>query len=392
MKNILIALCCLVSLGVISLHAESFENPENRQAMRKSLLGQGESSVAPRRFVALNFNAPLHRAGQKPMTGSGPQMPAGLSGNPQVVAATPVLPHQPLVLNTEIGNGPCCYEEGIQVLIPEESDQYVISFDLASQQLGRSSSQFQLWLNDGPAPLLIFRSDNLLVLDSVGAIASFKDNHLLHVQVLLDLPAGLVQIAINGESLYQGPLVLEYLHSLQFMMTIEGGATPDQVDPQASVALDNIVVANAGYRYANLHSTLQRSDRERPPAGQIETLARVHNISGHAAQDLVLTHLLPAGTQVKQMHSDTLDCEARIDQVLCQAEFLGAMEQASVYLLLEGAEAGQALDITLIATSSSDEIDNRDNQARGHFAGSSTLLGLIALLGLWLGRRTAGTR
>lgn len=388
MKNILIALCCLVSLGVISLHAESIEN---RQNLRKAASGFATSTAAPRRFVALNFNEPVHQAGQKPMTGTGPRMPAGLSGNPQVVAATPVLPQQPLVLNTEPGNGPCCYEEGIQVLIPEESDQYVISFDLASHQLGHSGSEFQLWLNDGPAALLRFRADNLLILEGVGAIASFLDDHLLHVQLLLDLAAAQLEIAINGESLYQGPLRLESLQSLQFLMNIEGGASPDQVDPRASVALDNIVVANGSYRYANLQTSLQRSNRGRLPAGQVEILARVQNISGHEAQDLMLTHLLPAGVQVKQIHSDSLDCEVLADQVVCRAERLGAMEQASVALLLEGAEPRQALELTLFATSSTDEIDNRDNQARGRFAGSSTLLVLMALLVLWLGRRrTAG--
>ena len=394
MKNLLIALCWLVSLGVLSLHAESFDSagktpatshPTGNESARGREISPGPA-VEPRRFVALNFNAPLHPAGQKPVTGNGAGMPAGLSGYPQVVAATPVLPHQPLVLNTELANGPCCYEEGIQVLVAEESDQYVISFDLASQQLGRSNSQFQLWLNDGPAPLLRFQSDYLLVLDSVGAIASFRDDHLLHVQLLLDLPGRLLRVTINGETLHEGALALEYLHSLQFLMTIEGGATPDQVDPLASVAIDNIVVANAGYQYTNLHTSLQRGTHANPRQGQLETLARVQNVSGHSTKDLILTHLLPAGTRVKHMYSDTLTCEASSGQVRCHAQSLAPMEQASVTLSLESADTNQPLDITLIATSSTDEIDNHDNRASARFAGSTTLLGVAFLLLLWMAR------
>ena len=397
MKNVLIALCWLVSLGVLSLHAESFEGSEvpaadSREADKATAAMCGRETganpaevVEPRRFAALNFGAPLHLAGQKPATGNGSIMPAGLSGNPQVVAATPVLPNQPLLLNTELANGPCCYEEGIQVLVAEESAQYVVSFDLASQQLGDSFNQFQLWLNDDSAPLLRFQPDYLVVLEGVGAIASFRDDHLLHVQVQLDLQAGQLQVAINGEPLYAGELALTHLHSLQFLLTAEGGATPEQVNPEASVALDNIVVANASYEYVNLQATLQRSADEQPD-GVIELLSIVQNVSAHTARDVILTHLLPAGTRVLAMNSEQMSCEATPDQVKCHVETLAALEQATVTLQLESAEQRQPLEVTAIATSQSDEIDNHDNRSQGRFAGNSSLLLLAALLLLWMAR------
>lgn len=395
MKNMLIALCCLISLGVLSLHAESFEGSEKSQAAAQAPrhkpveqcgLDSAAAHAEPERFVAMNFNAPLHVAGQKPATGNGSIMPAGLSGNPQVVAATSVLPHQPLVLNTEPANGPCCYEEGIQVLVPEESDHYVVSFDLASQQLGRSTSQFQLWLNDGPAPLLRLQSDYLMMLDGVGAIASFHDDQLLHVQLFLNLAAEQMAVAINGETLYQGPFTLDHLHSLQFLMTIEGGATPEQVNPLASVAIDNIVVANAAYRYTNLQARLQRGALTQQQKGQMETVAHVRNVSGHIAQQVKLTHLLPEGVRVVDMQSDSLACETSGGQVRCDADALQPLEQASVTLTLALDDARSPLDISLIATSSTDEIDNYDNQSKARFAGSSTLLGIAFLLLLWMAR------
>lgn len=399
MKNVLIALCWLVSLGVLSLHAESFDSADKSQAATlasprdkaascaRDSAGMAISPAPPQRFVAINFGAPLHLAGQAPTTGNGSIMPAGLSGNPQVVAATPVLTQQPLLLNSDLINGPCCYEEGIQVLVADESDHYVVSFDLASQQLGDSFNQFQLWLNDSAAPLLRFQSDYLVVLDGVGAIASFRDDHLLHVQLLLNVKAGQLQVSINGETLYVGERTLEQLHSLQFLMTIEGGATPEQVNPHATIAIDNIVVANATYQYANLQVTLHRgnADRQRRP-GAVEFVSRLKNVSAHAAEEVVLTHLLPAGTQVLAIDSDQLNCEALLDRVVCRSEALPALGQAEVALQLAGEDTRQMVELTVIATSRTAEVDNYDNQVKGRFGGSSSLLLVAVLLVLWMAR------
>lgn len=399
MRNVLIALCWLVSLGVLSLHAESFDSTDKSLAATlapardpatscgRDDVGMAISPTPPQRFVAINFGAPLHLAGQKPATGNGSIMPAGLSGNPQVVAATPVLTQQPLLLNSDLINGPCCYEEGIQVLVAEESDHYAVSFDLASQQLGDSFNQFQLWLNDSTAPLLRFQSDYLVVLDGVGAIASFRDDHLLHVQLLLNVKAGQLQVRINGETLYVGERALEQLHSLQFLMTIEGGASPEQVNPHATIAIDNIVVANATYQYTNLQTTLHRgsTDHQRGQ-GLMEFVSRLKNVSAHAAEEVVLTHLLPPGTHIMAIDSDQLSCEALPDRVICRSDELAALGQANVTLQLASDDARQPMELTVIATSSTPEIDNYDNQVKGRFGGSSSLLLVAVLLVLWMAR------
>lgn len=395
MKNILIALCWLVSLGVLSLHAESSHTTsgEELSARDAATLPTATSSgnaradrSPPQRFAALNFSAPLHLPGQKPATGTGSIMPAGLSGNPQVVAATPVLQHQPLILNSDLVNGPCCYEEGIQVLVREEAHHYAISFDLVTQQLADSFNQFQLWLNDDDAPLLRFQADHLLVLDGVGAIAGFREDQLLHVHIHLDLPAQQLAIAINGEELYRGERALKHLQALQFLMTIEGGATPEQVNPEARVALDNIVVGNGGYQYANLQTAVQRSRTSEGGQGRIEFVASVNNISAHGARDVVLTHLLPPGVSVAAVDSAALACEVVQNQVICRAEQLNAMARAEVNLVLTAASDLADAELTVIASSTTEEIDNRDNQVRARFGGSGSLLLLVALLALWFMR------
>ena len=402
MKNLFIAICWLVSLGVLSLHAESFRtvsaaeniNADAMDAARSAALANGiipaprlDTQVAPKRFVGINFSAPLHLAGHKPATGNGSIMPAGLSGNPQVVAGTSVLPHQPLLLNSDLANGPCCYEEGIQVLVPEISNRYVISFDMASQHLGDSFNQFQLWLNDQSEPLLRFRADHLLLLEGVGAIASFMDDHLLHIQIDLDLSRDTLYLAINGNPIYSGDYHVESLQSLQFIMTIEGGATPDQVNPEATIALDNIVVANGAYQYVNLQTAMQRhTDTSLTDSHSVSFVTQIRNISDFGADNVVLTQLLPTGTNIDAIRSDELECESGLNSIICRTPFLDAMSEAKVYIQLSGDPQLKTLDVTSIATSDNEDIDNFDNRSKARFGGSGTILLLAALMLLWFTR------
>lgn len=395
MKNILIALCWLASLGVLSLHAESFHSlngNENLSAGDAADLDSGSACCSsapadnspPQVFAALNFSSPLHVAGQKPATGDSGITPAGLTGNPQVVAATPVLQHQPLVLNSDLINGPCCYEEGIQVLVHDDAQHYLISFDLASEQLDGSFNQFQLWLNGDSAPLLRFQSDHLVMVEGVGAVAGFHDNQLLHVQVWLDLEQQQLTLRINNQHIYQGQRALASLQSLQFLMTIEGGATPEQVNPEARVALDNIVVSNGSFGYANLQTHVQRTAPSDARQDTVEFATTISNISAHAAHDVVITQLLPEGSRVAAIDSSLPDCEVTEQQVLCRTASLGAMEQIQVNLALNVAKEAANKGLTVIATSATDEIDNHDNQMTVRVGGSGSLLLLLALLALWL--------
>lgn len=401
MKNILIAICWLASLGVLSLHAESMHGRNGGTNLSAADLYRQDCCAAavlpqdsspPRVFSALNFNAPLHHAGQRPATGDSLFMPAGLSGNPQVVAATPVLKHQPLILNSDLINGPCCYEEGIQILVHEDAQHYVISFDLASQQLEGSFNQLQLWLNDNAQPTLRFQGDQLISVDGVGAVASFHDHQLLHVQLWLDLPQQQLILRINDQLLYQGNHTLATLQSLQFVMTIEGGATPEQVNPEALVALDNIVVSNGSYRYANLQTHVQGRALENGQMGNAEFVTTVNNASAHAAHDVVLTQILPPGVSVAAIDSDTLDCETDESRVICRTTQIDAMDQLQVHLTLTVPAGKSAEGLTVIATSDTEEIDNHDNQARVPMGGSGSLLLLVALLMLWFMRSATARR
>jgi len=395
MKNILIAICWLASLGVLSLHAESINGRNGGANLSAADLDQPDwgadrvlpqDTSPPRLFSALNFNAPLHHAGQRPVTGDSPFTPAGLSGNPQVVAATPVLKHQPLILNSDLINGPCCYEEGIQILVHEDAQHYVISFDLASQQLEGSFNQLQLWLNDDAQPTLRFQGDQLISVDSAGAVASFRDHQLLHVQLWLDLPRQQLVLHINDQLLYQGHHTLATLQSLQFVMTIEGGATPEQVNPEALVALDNIVVSNGSYRYANLQTHVQGRTLDNDQMGNAEFVTTVNNVSAHAAHDVVLTQILPPGVSVAAIDSDTLDCETDESRVICRTPHIEAMNQLEVRLTLTVPADKSAEGLTVIATSNTEEIDNHDNRATIRMGGSGSLLLLVALLMLWFMR------
>ena len=398
MKNVLIAICWLASLGVLSLHAESIHGRHGGTNLSAADLDQPDcctdttlpqDSSPPRLFSALNFNAPLHNPSQRPVTGDSPFTPAGLSGNPQVVAATPVLTHQPLILNSDLINGPCCYEEGIQILVHEDAQHYVISFDLASQKLEGSFNQLQLWLNDDAQPTLRFHGDQLISVDGVGAVASFRDNQLLHVQLWLDLLQQQLVLRINDQLLYRGNHTLATLQSLQFVMTLEGGATPEQVNPEALVALDNIVVSNGSYRYANLQTHVQGRALDSGQTGNVEFVTTLHNVSAHAAHNVVLTQILPPEVSVAAIDSDTLDCETDESRVICRTTQIDALDQLQVHLTLTVPAGKSAEGLTVIATSDTEEIDNHDNQARVPMGGSGSLLLLVALLMLWFMRSAA---
>ena len=392
MKHFLLTLCWFVSLGILSLHAESPDRsrPLGLDLPRSTPTSASTYNEPPRRFVAISFGAPQHQIGHAPATGFRADLPSGLTGNPQVVAATAALPNQPLLLNTELANGPCCYEEGIQVLVNEEAQQYAISFDLATQQLGDSFNQFQLWLNDASAPLLRFQPDYQVVLDQVGAIAGFGDDQRLHISLLLDIEQGQLELIINDVLLYQGEYLLDSLHSLQFLMTAEGGATPEQVNPEASAALDNILVANGSYRYTNLHADLQRSTETTKNAQELALQSRVRNNSNQIAEEVSLVHLLPPGTRVIRLTSNELDCDVIEDLVRCYTDQLSPMAQATLLLTLENTHPKEGMDISVMATSPAEDIDSSDNYASSHFAGSSSLLFLLSVLLLWwmMGQKT----
>ncbi|MEZ5506797.1 MAG: hypothetical protein R3F38_12855 [Gammaproteobacteria bacterium] len=81
-------------------------------------------------------------------------------------------------------------------------------------------------------PTLRFQGDQLISVDGVGAVASFRDNQLLHVWLWLDLLQQQLVLRINDQLLYRGNHTLATLQSLQFVMTLEGGATPEQVSPK----------------------------------------------------------------------------------------------------------------------------------------------------------------
>jgi len=342
--------------------------------------------LTPKRYFALNFSSPLHLPDQRPTTGTGFNLPTAITGNPQVVGAAPIL-HQPLILNTEIGNGPCCYREGIVLALPPTDDPLVISFDLVTEKLLGSRNRLQLHLNHLPTPLLSFSSEGLVLLNDTDAIASFSDDHLLHLQLTLDFASQQLALSINGDPVYNAAATLPAIQNLRFLMTAESGLAPEQINPEPYAALDNIVVANTAFQYANLQTRLLGGDHfGKWDNGKIEFMVNVRNISDHPARDVVVTSTLPAGVSLDSVESDTLLCNGAGNKVICGAAQLAGMQQAFVTIRVNARDADRHFAFTSIAVSSTPEIDNYDNQANAQFGGG---LGLIipVLILLWWGKR-----
>lgn len=365
--RLVLAACCFLFLFTLTARAD--QHP----------------GFAPERFYGLNFSAPLHNPGQKPVVGTGPQTPAAVSGNPLVTAIAPILTSQPLLLNTELGNGPCCYREAISLALPESSPQYVISFDLVTEKLLGSRNRFQLLLDEAATPLLSFNGDGLLMLHDNDAIAGFSDGSLLHLQLRLDLAGQQLALSINGEAVHVAPLTLDRVRAVHLTMSSADGQTPDRINPEPYAAVDNIVIANATYQYANLQTTLKGgSGFGRWQDGKIEYIVKVKNISAHAARDLVVTQLLPPGVTLESARSDQLSCLNGGQRVECSSPLLEAMAEAFITLTVATPDAKTRFEFSSIATSASDEIDNYDNQARSRFGGSAGLLMLLGVILLLL--------
>lgn len=335
-------------------------------------------------FYQVNFNAPLAHGAFSPDTG-GTAWPSALAGNPQVIPAVAAL-GQPLLLNTELGNGPCCYQEEIAFEVDTQADQFVIAFDLLTARLVGSRNQFRVLLNDADEAALSFSNEGMVLWSGGGAIAGYVDHQLVHVQLTLDRTRQTLSLRINGETVHTAPTATDGLRAVRFNMASADGMTPEQIDPEPFAALDNIVISNGSYRYVNLQTSIGQST-QRDESGLMEFSVQVRNRSEHTAHDLVLTHLLPAGVEFVAAHSDQLTCQPVRDQVLCKLVQLGGLEQASVMLSVRSTRADQWLEFTSIAVSNDEEIDNADNQGKARLGGSAGLLMLIGVLLLLYLRR-----
>ena len=349
-----------------------------------SSLAAGVVSDAPKRWVHANFNAPLLLGEFSPVTGSLPEAPQTLSGNPRVVPAMASFT-QPLLLNTELGNGPCCYSEEVGFSVPGQASQYQVSFDLVTSQLVGSSNRFRLLFNDADEAALTFSGDGLVLWSGGGAVARFDDDRLLHVQLALDLRRQTLSLRINGETLHTASTAIQSLQNVRFNMSSEDGMTPGQIDPEPFVALDNVVIGNGADRFVNLQTLIGSAATS--GNDQVEFEVRVHNLSDHAAQEVALTHLLPPGVELLSARSEQMDCHPVRRHVICSLAELGGMAQASVILTVRGTDAGVGFEITSIAVSTGAEIDNSDNRSRARLGGSTGLLMLTGLMVLVLLRR-----
>ncbi len=336
------------------------------------------------RFYQVNFNDPLNQTPHRPATGASPNLPAGVEGNPRVVPALASM-GQPLLLNTELVNGPCCYREEISFPVRGQADQYVISFDLLTARLLGSRNQFHVRLNESEEAVLTFSGDGMMLWSGGGAVARFQDDRLLHVTLTVDRRAARLILQVNGEEVHAAPTPLDNLRMVQFGMSSADGLTPEQIDPEPFAALDNIVIADGHYQYVNLQTRIGTATRQADDI--LEFSVQVRNLSDHPAHDVVLTHLLPAGAELVSARSDFWSCQPVRSHLLCTAPELAAMSQASVTLNLRMHQPGQWLDFTSIAVSGDVEVDNTDNRGKARLGGSAGWLLLGALLLLPLRRR-----
>ena len=351
-----------------------------------SSLAATGGAEAPERWVQANFNAPLMLSDYRPVAGSLPGAPQFLSGNPRVVPAMASFT-QPLLLNTELGNGPCCYSEEVGFRVPGQAAQYLISFDLVTVQLVGSNNRFRLLLNDADEASLTFSGDGLVLWSGGGAVTRFDDDHLLHVQLALDLNRQTLSLRINGELLHAATTSIQSLRAVRFNMSSEDGMTPEQIDPEPFVALDNLVIGNGADRFVNLQTRIGGASSSGDD--QVEVEVQVRNLSDHAAREVALTHLLPADVELVSTHSEQMDCHPVRRHVICSMAELPGMARASVMLTLRSphGKAGAGFEVTSIAVSTGEEIDNSDNRSNARLGGSAGLLMLIGLLVLVLLRR-----
>ncbi|MEZ5506796.1 MAG: hypothetical protein R3F38_12850 [Gammaproteobacteria bacterium] len=149
------------------------------------------------------------------------------------------------------------------------------------------------------------------------------------------------------------------------------------------------MVSNGSYRYANLQTHVQGRALDSGQTGNVEFVTTLHNVSAHAAHNVVLTQILPPEVSVAAIDSDTLDCETDESRVICRSSNRHALDQLQVHLALTVPAGKSAEGLTVIATSDTEEIDNHDNQARVPMGGSGSLLLLVALLMLWFMRSDA---
>lgn len=344
------------------------------------------ATQAPHRYVQATFNAPLSDRPFRPQPGPGTHQPQAVTGNP-LVTPTFAAFTQPLLLNAELGNGPCCYQEEVAFrLTGPASPVYLIGFDLGTAGLAGSRNHLRVLLNEGAEATLTFSEDGLILWEGSQAVARYEDGSVLRVQLRLDLPARQLSLSINGERLHRADTRLSSLTAVRFAMSSADGLTPDQIDPEPFAALDNVVISNDSDRSVNLHTRITQVTTEATSGQQVLEVA-VTNRGDHQAHALVLTHLLPKQMELVAVDSDIWHCQPGDRQILCTAPELDSQAQAAVRLTLRGQPPLPGQTFTSIVVSQDDEIDNADNRSIALAGGSPGLMLLVAGLVLLGGRR-----
>ncbi len=163
-----------------------------------------------------------------------------MSGGPAVQATVGPFTHA-LVFNAVSGG------EQIRLPIGVSAPQYELQCDVLTYNLLNSDYAFGVYLGTTAAGTVNFSggSDSVYVYQSSPflnlSLASLTNDSVYHLDIVLNIQNSDWSVAVNGNSLYSGPLAGSALSDIRFGLApwIGGAANA----PNTYVALDNVIVS-----------------------------------------------------------------------------------------------------------------------------------------------------
>jgi hypothetical protein len=163
-----------------------------------------------------------------------------MAGNPTVQATAGPLTDA-LVFHAVSGG------EQIRLPIGAAASQYDLQCDVLAQNLANSDYAFGIYFDTEALSTVGFSGavNSIYVYQSSPflsfSLASLNNDSVYHLEVMLDSLNSLGSVAINGTSLFSGPLGGTALQDIRFGLAPWIGGAADA--PNTDVALDNVIVS-----------------------------------------------------------------------------------------------------------------------------------------------------